>query len=55
MEFMRDVQQKQDGGSTWGNALAITLDEFRDSRIERLDNEQTRIDNEREQVANLFG
>lgn len=54
MEFMRSVQQKQDGGSTWGDALTSTVDESVSRGNAHLDDEQATLDYRREALANLF-
>lgn len=52
--FMRSVQYKQDGGSTWSEAFDSIVQEFRDERTARLDDEQEALDAKRVALANLF-
>jgi len=52
--FLREVQYKQDGGATWGDALAGTIESWLAIENAKMDDEQAVLDRKRQDLANLF-
>jgi hypothetical protein len=53
-EFLREVQYNQDSGSTWGDSLATTIEQWQAKENAKMDDEQRTLDRKRQALVDLF-